>query len=53
MSQENIEKLIIRAAQMISFGIAVEDIRAALIEEGCSSEQAYLVYVAGRLMASG
>jgi len=49
----NIENLILRAAQMVSFGVPVADIRAALIEAGCSEEQAYLVFVAGRIMANG
>ena len=49
----NIENLILRAAQLVSFGVPVEEIRATLIKEGCSEEQAYLVFVAGRIMANG
>lgn len=49
----NVEKLIVRVAQMVAFGVSVADIRVALIEAGCSEEQAYLIYVAGRIMANG
>jgi len=51
-STMNVENLITRVAQMIAFGVPVEDIRAALIEAGCSEEQAYLVFIAGRIMAN-
>ena len=49
----NTEKLIVRVAQMIAFGVSVADIRVILRNEGCSEEEAYLIYVAGRIMANG
>ena len=49
----NVENLITRVAQMVAFGVSIEEIRATLIEAGCDEGQAYLIYVAGRIMANG
>ena len=42
----NIENLIGRTAQMISFGVSVEEIHEMLIEAGCDEGLAFLIYAA-------
>jgi hypothetical protein len=46
----NFENMVKRTAQMLSFEVSVEDIREALIAEGCTEEQAYFVYIAAKLL---
>lgn len=47
----NTENLIRRVAQMIAFGVSVEEIRETLIASGCDEGQAFLVYAAARIVA--
>ena len=44
----NTENLIIRAAQFISCLASTDETRAMLLAEGCSEEQAFLVFSAAR-----
>jgi hypothetical protein len=45
------EKLITRAAQMISFGVTVREVTEKFVAEGNSPEASYLAAVAGKLFA--
>ncbi len=43
------EPLIQRAAQALAIGASKGDVRALLLREGCTEENAYLLYVAAKL----
>ena len=51
VDQENIDRLILRGASMLSFGAGEEGVYRACLAEGASEEQTYLIYQAARLLA--
>lgn len=49
----NIEHYIRMSAQMLAFRASTDEIHGFLIEEGLTEENAYLVFIAAKLLEKG
>ena len=48
---KDFEKIVQRVAQMVAYGVDIDDVRSFLLGEGYTDEEAYLVFSAARVLA--